>query len=149
MIQKSIIISTFLSSLAWAQFETPVTISLTQKENIRSGEVATIIVNAEMDDEWRIYALRNQGKGPVASKVTISGDIVQNLGMVLEDNPIVKYDDAFETTTRTHHGGTSFQAPFLVKSDLLAGVYDVEVSVLYQVCNATLCYPPNKESFDF
>ena len=149
MIQKSIIISTFLSSLAWAQFETPVTISLTQKENIRSGEVATIIVNAEMDDEWRIYDLRNQGKGPVASKVTISGDIVQNLGMVLEDNPIVKYDDAFETTTRTHHGGTSFQAPFLVKSDLLAGVYDVEVSVLYQVCNATLCYPPNKESFDF
>ena len=61
MIQKSIIISAFLSSLAWAQFETPVTISLTQKENIRSGEVATIIVNAEMDDEWRIYALRNQG----------------------------------------------------------------------------------------
>ena len=146
MIQKSIAISAFLSSLVWAQFETPVILSASQKEDVRSGEVATIIVKAEMDDEWRIYALRNQGKGPVASKVTISGDIVKDIGMVQEKEPLVKYDDAFETTTRTHHGGTSFQAPFLVKDDVLPGNYDVEVAVLYQVCNATLCYPPNKES---
>ena len=149
MIQKNIIISALLSSIAWTQFETPVTITLSQKEDIRPGEVATIIVNLEMDDEWRIYALRNQGKGPVASKVSISGDIVQDVGMVLEEDPIVKYDDAFETTTRTHHGGTSFEAPFLVKSNFSPAEYDIEVSVLYQVCNATLCYPPNKESFDF
>ena len=149
MIQKNIIITAFLSSLAWTQFETPVTISLSQKENVRPGEVVTIIVNAEMDEEWRIYALRDQGKGPVASKVTISGDIVQEVGMVMENDPIVKYDDAFETSTRTHHGGTSFEAPFLVKSDFSAAEYDIKVSVLYQVCNATLCYPPNKESFDF
>ena len=146
MIQKSIAISAFLFSLVWAQFETPVILSASQKEDVRSGEVATIIVKAEMDDEWRIYALRNQGKGPVASKVTISGDIVKDIGMVQEKEPLVKYDDAFETTTRTHHGGTSFQAPFLVKDDVLPGKYDVEVAVLYQVCNATLCYPPNKES---
>ena len=146
MIQKSIAISAFLFSLVWAQFETPVILSVSQKEDVRSGEVATIIVKAEMDDEWRIYALRNQGKGPVASKVTISGDIVKDIGMVQEKEPLVKYDDAFETTTRTHHGGTSFQAPFLVKDDVLPGKYDVEVAVLYQVCNATLCYPPNKES---
>ena len=146
MIQKSIAISAFLSSLVWAQFETPVILSASQKEDVRSGEVATIIVKAEMDDEWRIYALRNQGKGPVASKVTISGDIVKDIGMVQEKEPLVKYDDAFETTTRTHHGGTSFQAPFLVKDDVLPGKYDVEVAVLYQVCNETLCYPPNKES---
>ena len=149
MIQKNIIISALLSSIAWTQFETPVTITLSQKEDVRPGEVAKIIVNLEMDDEWRIYALRNQGKGPVASKVSISGDIVQDVGMVLEDDPIVKYDDAFETTTRTHHGGTSFEAPFLVKSNFSPAEYDIEVSVLYQVCNATLCYPPNKESFDF
>ena len=146
MIQKSIAISAFLFSLVWAQFETPVILSASQKEDVRSGEVATIIVKAEMDDEWRIYALRNQGKGPVASKVTISGDIVKDIGMVQEKEPLVKYDDAFETTTRTHHGGTSFQAPFLVKDDVLPGKHDVEVAVLYQVCNATLCYPPNKES---
>ena len=81
MIQKNIIISAILSSFAWTQFETPVTITLSQKEDVRPGEVATIIVNLQMDDEWRIYALRNQGKGPVASKVSISGAIVQAGGM--------------------------------------------------------------------
>ena len=135
----------FLFSFIWAQFETPVTLSAIEKEPVRAGEVATIVVTAKMDSEWRIYALRNQGKGPVASKVTLSGEIVKEIGMVIEKDPVVKYDDAFETTTRTHHGGTSFEAPFIINDKTLAGEQDVQVSVLYQVCNATLCYPPNEE----
>ena len=146
MIQLKNIKFLLLLSFAWAQFETPVTLSVVEKEPVRAGEVATIIVNAEMDDEWRIYALRNQGKGPVASKVTVSGRVVDEIGMVLEEEPVVKYDDAFETTTRTHHGGTSFEAPFLIKNEIPAGKHNVEVAVLYQVCNATLCYPPNEEN---
>ena len=51
MIQKNIIISALLSSIAWTQFETPVTITLSQKKDVRPGEVATIIVNLQMDDE--------------------------------------------------------------------------------------------------
>ena len=146
MIQLKNITFLLFLSFTWAQFETPVTLSVVEKEPVRAGEVATIIVNAEMDDEWRIYALRNQGKGPVASKVTVSGKVVDEIGMVLEEEPIVKYDDAFETTTRTHHGGTSFEAPFLIKNEIPVGKHDVEVAVLYQVCNATLCYPPNEEN---
>ena len=135
----------FLFSFIWAQFETPVTLSAIEKEPARAGEVATIVVTAKMDSEWRIYALRDRGKGPVASKVTLSGEIVKEIGMVIEKDPVVKYDDAFETTTRTHHGGTSFEAPFIINDKTLAGEQDVQVSVLYQVCNATLCYPPNEE----
>ena len=146
MIQLKNITFLLFLSFTWAQFETPVTLSVVEKEPVRAGEVATIIVNAEMDDEWRIYALRNQGKGPVASKVTVSGEVVDEIGMVFEKEPVVKYDDAFETTTRTHHGGTSFEAPFLIKNEIPAGKHDVEVAVLYQVCNATLCYPPNEEN---
>ena len=142
---KNITFLLFLS-FTWAQFETPVILSVVEKESVRAGEVATIIVSAEMDDEWRIYALRNQGKGPVASKVTLSGKVVDEIGMVLEEEPVVKYDDAFETTTRTHHGGTSFEAPFLIKNEMPVGKHDVKVAVLYQVCNATLCYPPNEEN---
>ena len=146
MIQLKNITFLLFLGFSWAQFETPVTLSVVEKEPVRAGEVATIIVNAEMDDEWRIYALRNQGKGPVASKVTVSGEVVDEIGMVFEKEPVVKYDDAFETTTRTHHGGTSFEAPFLIKNEIPVGKHDIEVAVLYQVCNATLCYPPNEEN---
>ena len=105
-IKKLIPYLTFCSIL-WAQFDTPVTLTATEKEPMRSGEVASIIVEARMDPEWRIYALRNQGSGPVASKVTLTGDVVKKQGLVLEDKPQVKYDDAYETTKRTHKGGTS------------------------------------------
>ena len=143
---KKIIHFFALSSVLWSQFDTPVSLSVFEKEPMRAGEVASVIVKAEMDPEWRIYALRNQGTGPIASKVTLIGDIIKEQGLVLEDEPKVKYDDAFETTTRTHHGGTSFEAPFIVKENTLPGEYNVEVAVLYQVCNATLCYPPNLET---
>ena len=89
MIQLKNIKFLLLLSFTWAQFETPVTLSVIEKESVRAGEVATIIVNAEMDDEWRIYALRNQGKGPVASKVTVSGKVVDEIGMVFEKEPVV------------------------------------------------------------
>lgn len=145
-LSKKIIHFFALSSVLWSQFDTPVSLSVFEKEPMRAGEVASVIVKAEMDPEWRIYALRNQGTGPIASKVTLIGDIIKEQGLVLEDEPKVKYDDAFETTTRTHHGGTSFEAPFIVKESTLPGEYNVEVAVLYQVCNATLCYPPNLET---
>ena len=146
MIRKNTVILLSFFGLIWAQFETPVTLKAFQQKEVRAGEVSTIVVEAEMEQEWRVYALRDQGKGPVASKVTLRSEIIKDIGLVLEEEPVVKYDDAFETTTRTHHGGTSFQAPFLVKNDIDPGVYEVEVEVLYQVCNATLCYPPNKET---
>ncbi len=37
----------FLFSFIWAQFETPVTLSAIEKEPVRAGEVATIVVTAK------------------------------------------------------------------------------------------------------
>ena len=133
-----------LTSL-WAQFESPVTLSAEAENSARAGEVVNIIVTAEMEAEWKVYALRDQGEGPIASKVTVTGDPVAEAGMVLEDEPIEKYEEGFLTNTRTHQGGAIFTAPILLKSDLEPGSYDLSVSVLYQVCNASICYPPKEE----
>ncbi|MBN4081403.1 thioredoxin family protein, partial [Caldithrix abyssi] len=146
---KIIKIISILSLLAltnlWAQFESPVTLSAKAENSARAGEVVNIIVSAEMDAEWKVYALRDQGEGPIATQVVVTGDIVQEVGMVQEDEPIEKYDEGFLTHTRTHQGGTTFNAPVLLKSDLAPGSYDLSVHVLYQVCNASLCYPPKEE----
>ena len=74
---KKIIHFFALSSILWSQFDTPVSLSVFEKEPMRAGEVASVIVKAEMEPEWRIYALRNQGIGPIASKVTLIGDIMK------------------------------------------------------------------------
>ena len=42
-------------------------------------------------------------------------------------------------------GGAVFVAPILLKKDISPGDYNLEVVVLFQVCNESLCYPPKEE----
>ena len=143
---KQILISIlFLLSPLFSQFQSPVTLSAKIESNARAGEVAKVVVTAEMDSEWKIYALRDQGEGPVATRVTVLGDIIKDSGLVEEDEPIEKYDDGFLTETKTHQGGALFVAPILLKKDISPGDYNLEVVVLFQVCNESLCYPPKEE----
>ena len=143
---KQILISVlFLLSPLFSQFQSPVTLSAKIESNARAGEVAKVVVIAEMDSEWKIYALRDQGEGPIATRVTVLGDIIKDSGLVEEDEPIEKYDDGFLTETKTHQGGAVFVAPILLKKDISPGDYNLEVVILFQVCNESLCYPPKEE----
>ena len=144
-IKTIILIGLFSISHLWGQFESPVTLSVKAESSVRAGEVVNIIVTAEMDAEWKIYALRDQGEGPIATRVVVTGEIIEASGLVWEDEPVEKYDDGFLTMTRTHQGGAIFKAPILVRSDLSPGKYNFSVNVLFQVCNASLCYPPKEE----
>ncbi|MBT4150038.1 MAG: DUF255 domain-containing protein [Candidatus Marinimicrobia bacterium] len=143
---KQIIITLifFMSSLL-GQFQSPVSLSAKIDSNARSGEVVKVVVTAEMDSEWKIYALRDQGEGPIATRVTVLGDIIKDSGLVEEAEPIEKYDDGFLTITKTHQGGAIFTAPILLNEDIPPGDYNLEVVVLFQVCNESLCYPPKEE----
>ncbi len=132
----------------WAQFETPVTLSAEAESSARAGEVVNILVTASMDAEWKVYALRDQGEGPIATRVVVTGDAIESAGMVLEPETEPKYDDGFLTNTRTHQGGVTFTAPIRIKDELSPGTYDLKVGVLYQVCNESLCYPPKEEFLD-
>ena len=143
--KQKIISIIFFMSLTWAQFESPVSLSAKMEATARAGEVANLIVTASMDSEWKIYALRDQGEGPIATRITVVGEVIKESGMVLEEEPIEKYDDGFLTITKTHQGGTNFTAPILLNDDILPGTYDLTVSVLFQVCNESLCYPPKEE----
>ena len=143
--KQILILVLFLLSPLFSQFQSPVTLSAKIESNARAGEVAKVVVTAEMDSEWKIYALRDQGEGPIATRVTVLGDIIKDSGLVEEDEPIEKYDDGFLTETKTHQGGAVFVAPILLKKDISPGDYNLEVVVLFQVCNESLCYPPKEE----
>ena len=137
-----------LSTIIFSQFKTPVEISSEIIGNVRAGEIVEISITAEMDEEWYIYALRDQGQGPTASRVTLSGNFIDEIGKVIESDPLSKYDENFATNTRIHQGGANFIAPFRLKQDILPGSYIVKTSILYQVCNKSVCYPPKEEFMD-
>ncbi len=139
---KPILFITLLMGMVNGQFQNPVTVFAEAENSIRPGEVAYIQVEANMDDEWHIYALENVGEGPVASRIKVNGDIVENQGLIEHREPTEKYDEGFGVNTRFFKGTTEFRVPVKIKEDAPIGKTSVTVYMLYQVCNESLCYPP-------
>ena len=139
---RTILLFSVLIGIGYSQFKTPVTISTEVENSSRPGEVAHVLIKASMDDEWHIYALENAGEGPVASRIKISGDIVDEQGLIEHREPIEKFDEGFGVKTRFFKGTTDFRVPIRIKEDAPIGETTLSVYMLYQVCNESLCYPP-------
>ena len=139
---RTILLFSLLIGIGYSQFKTPVTISTEVENSSRPGEVAYVLIKASMDDEWHIYALENAGEGPVASRIKISGDILDEQGLIEHREPIEKFDEGFGVKTRFFKGTTDFRVPIRIKEDAPIGEKTLSVYMLYQVCNESLCYPP-------
>ena len=140
--KKFFLTLSFLNIL-WAQFSNPAQFTV-NIDDVNQGEVAIIDVNAELDFTWRIYAVYDVPEGPSSTKFIIESDIVNKSGRVIEPEPIEKFDEGFGNITKYHEGTPQFRIPLELKDDLPNGTYNVDVIIDYQVCNNSLCYPPNQ-----
>ena len=111
---------------------------------VRAGEVAEIVINMTMDDEWHIYSIYKSSveSGPLSTEISVGGRAVGMVAPVIEPEPIHAFDPGFETDTYFHRGNTQFTVPIKLKRNLEPGTYKIAVDVFYMVCNARLCYPP-------
>ena len=141
-----LIILTF-ATVIWGQMN-PVTVSASARSAARAGEVVHVEMTAEMEHEWHIYALHDAGEGPIATVITINGDYVSRQGKIDEPEPIEKYDEGFDTITRYHEGTTRYTIPVQLDGNIDPGDIILKASILYQVCNASLCYPPKEVIVD-
>ena len=140
--KKFFLTLSFLNIL-WAQFSDPAQFTV-NIDDVNQGEVAIIDVNAELDFTWRIYAVYDVPEGPSSTKFIIESDIVNKSGRIIEPKPIEKFDEGFGNITKYHEGTPKFSIPLELKDDLPNGIYSVDVIIDYQVCNNSLCYPPNQ-----
>ena len=140
--KKFFLTLSFLNIL-WAQFSDPAQFTV-NIDDVNQGEVAIIDVNAELDFTWRIYAVYDVPEGPSSTKFIIESDIVNKSGRIIEPEPIEKFDEGFGNITKYHEGTPQFSIPLELKDDLPNGTYNVDVIIDYQVCNNSLCYPPNQ-----
>ena len=122
----------------------PVTMSAESTPKVRAGEVAEIVINMTMDDEWHIYSIYKSSveSGPLPTEISVGGRAVGMVAPVIEPEPIHAFDPGFETDTYFHRGNTQFTVPIKLKRNLEPGTYKIAVDVFYMVCNARLCYPP-------
>ena len=140
--KKFFLTLSFLNIL-WAQFSDPAKFTV-NIDDVNQGEVAIIDVNAELDFTWRIDAVYDVPEGPSSTKFIIESDIVNKSGRVIEPEPIEKFDEGFGNITKYHEGTPQFSIPLELQDDLPNGTYNVDVIIDYQVCNNSLCYPPNQ-----
>ena len=140
---KYLVIYTFFYVCAcFAQIVNPVTIDVTSDSLVRAGEVVNIEVSAKMEKQWKIYSIYKIVDGPLPTEINIKGDIISEIGKVIEPEPIEEYDPGFDVTSFYHKGNTLFSSQVLLKDDLTPGNYEISVMTYYQVCNERLCYPP-------
>ena len=140
---KHLIIYAFLYACAcFAQIVNPVTIDVTSDSLVRAGEVVNIEISAKMEKQWKIYSIYKIVDGPLPTEINIKGDIISEIGKVIEPEPIEEYDPGFDVTSFYHKGNTLFISQVRLKDDLPPGNYEISVMTYYQVCNERLCYPP-------
>ena len=135
------------SGMGLAQFQNPISIKTGGVLPARAGEVVNITFVAKMDSGWHIYAVHDVPDGPTATNISISGEIIEKIGKITEPDPIVKFDEGFGMITPYHENEVNFSIPILLHTGLLPGEHSLSATILYQVCNSTLCYPPKKETF--
>ena len=141
-IKKALFLFLVFPLILTAQFTNPAVPSVSVEEPVRAGEVVNVEVTVEMAKKWHIYAVHDVSGGPIATSIKISGDALNRQGVVEEPQPTVKFDEGFQVETRYHQGTVTFMAPVLLKDNLETGSAELQVSVLYQVCDAAVCYPP-------
>ena len=146
MIKYLISCIVFFVTICLSQVTNPVVINVQSDTSARAGEVINIVIDAEMDSEWKIYSIYKIVDGPLATEIEIAGESISSIAKIIEPNPIEKYDPGFDMTSFYHKGDTQFSTQVLMKKNLIPGVYELIVKVYYQVCNERLCYPPKEVS---
>lgn len=137
------------TSLLFGQFEDPVLVSASVRENVRAGEVIEVQVIFSIDRGWHIYGMEEIENGPIPTSVQIVGKAIERQGIIVEPEPIVSYDEGFEMDIPHHEGRTIFIVPIKLKENIESGEILLTTKTTYQSCNNTICYPPIDQSVEF
>ena len=141
--------SLLLSSVLTGQVTAPVTVEASlDPTELRAGEVITVYVTATSEPEFHIYAINDVAEGPIPSKVTIEGEVVDVVSKTSEPTPINKYDEGFLMETYYHEGTVTFETDVKIKGSLDPGDYLLSAGLLFQACDPTICFPPTTKTIE-
>ena len=110
MFKHLVIYTFFYACTCFAQIVNPVTIDVTSDSLVRAGEVVNIEISAKMEKQWKIYSIYKIVDGPLPTEINIKGDIIREIGKVIEPEPIKEYDPGFDVTSFYHKGNTLFSS---------------------------------------
>ena len=113
----------------------------------RVGESVAVWIDVDLSDDWHIYSATTPPGGPYPTEIALSGAGFRQVGAVIQPDPIVEYDPNFEMNVEYYHPKVRFE----VRAEVGEGMPGERVlsgEVIYMLCNATQCLPPNTYTFE-
>ena len=113
----------------------------------RIGEAVAVWVDVDLSDDWHIYSATMPPGGPYPTEIVLAGAGFRQVGAVIQPRPIVEYDPNFEMNVEYYHPKVRFG----VRAEVGEGMPGERVlsgEVIYMLCNATQCLPPNTYAFE-
>ena len=113
----------------------------------RVGEAVAVWIDVDLSDDWHIYSATTPPGGPYPTEIALSGTGFRQVGAVIQPRPIVEYDPNFEMNVEYYHPKVRFG----VRAEVGEGMPGERVlsgEVIYMLCNATQCLPPNTYTFE-
>lgn len=119
--------------------------------DVRAGETAQVVVEAEIKAPWHVYALTEYRQSPAPERTTITlqeGGVLQPAGDAVQPPPHRAMDQGFGFETEYYEGVVAFALPVRVAQDA-AGSQKAAVRVKFQLCKEGICLPPRPRTLDF
>ena len=113
----------------------------------RIGEAITVWIDVVLSDDWHIYSATTPPGGPFPTEILLSGKGFEQVGPVIQPDPIVEHDPNFEMNVEYYNKSVRFGVRAEVKEEV-AGQKALSGEVMYMLCNATQCLPPDTHVFD-
>src|SRR5262249_26609999 len=108
---------------------------------IEAGKNFDVVISADIDTTWHLYALTEPAGGPEATDITIPKGVYSIGGPIGAEEPKRAFDSNFNMETPYYEERAAFTVP--VKVDAKAtGKEPFKIVVHYQTCNDHLCLPP-------
>lgn len=147
MLRLFFLLSLLVALPASAQVRTADVVSWrVRAERAGPGETARLVLDAEIQPGWRLYAMRS----PVGIPLTLSLDQLPaglSLGGIRQSTPSEAYDPAFELDYPYFSERARVIQALRVARRSATGEREVTGTLRYAVCNDSVCLPPTRTTF--
>lgn len=140
-----LLVTLVLAGWVGAQEEKPITWSAepAHAKPVAPGGTVDIRALAELDPGWHLYSITQPKGGPVATEFKVpSKQPFQLAGAVRQPAPKKAFDQNFGIQTEFFEERAEFTIPVKIAPGTKRGKYEFVAEVHYQVCNDSLCMPP-------
>lgn len=123
----------------------PVKWSLAVEETLKppnKGDVFNVVLKAEIEKGWHLYALEKTEGGPIATRIFLADETLFELGKIEAPKPLEFDDTSFGVTTKFYEDSVKFILPIKILGKVDSATAKLQLKVRYQTCNDEMCLPP-------